>query len=336
MGETGECGRRSGTEATIPMRGSSATIELVRAETADGLFLDGALQRPVQPGALPVDAFLLIHGTGSNFYATSVLDTFAHQALEQGTAVLRVNTRGHDGVCSIPGRHGSVKGGATFERVSDCPLDVTAWSDWLCDHGFARIVLVGHSMGAVKAIYSQANAQHSAVRAIVGISPPRFAHERLLAGPRGEKFRDEFVRAGELVACGQGETLLPVTQPLPFLASAAGYLEKYGPENRYDFVPLLPLLLCPALILVGSESIRTSAAFNGLPAAIAAAGVGPSRVACEIIEGATIGYTGCDAVPFLRAAAWLPSALLLPTQLPQDELQTWGSRDSDPGRPITS
>ena len=38
---------------------------------------DGALQRSQQVGRLPVDAFLLIHGTGSNFYAPGVLETFA-------------------------------------------------------------------------------------------------------------------------------------------------------------------------------------------------------------------------------------------------------------------
>ncbi len=284
-----------------------ATIQLVRVETADGLFLDGALQQPVQTGGLPVDAFLLIHGTGSNFHSPGVLETFARQAVTRGTAAMRINTRGHDGICSIPGRKGSVKGGATYERVGDCPLDVTAWVNWLAESGFARVVLVGHSMGGVKALYSQAHSPHPAVHGIVGISPPRFTHERLLTGPRGDKFREEFVRAGELVACGQGETLLPVTQPTPFLATAAGYVEKYGPEDRYDYVPLLRRLRCPALILIGRESTRTTAAFHGLPEAIAAAVAGRATVVCETVEGANINYTGCDTAPFLRAVAWLES-----------------------------
>ncbi|MGE5192142.1 MAG: alpha/beta hydrolase [Deltaproteobacteria bacterium] len=287
------------------MTESQATIQLVRVETADGLFLEGALQRLAQTGPLPVDAFLLLHGTGSNFYAPGVLETFAGQALAHGTAVLRINTRGHDGTCSIPGRKGSVKGGATFERVADCPLDVTAWINWLAVSGFARIVLVGHSMGGVKAIYSQAYSSHPSVRGIVGISPPRFAHERLLTGLHGETFREEFLRASELVARGQGDALLSVTQPLPFVATAAGYVEKYGPENRYDYVPLLPRVPCAALILIGSESIRTSAAFNGSPEAIATAAAGQATCVCEIVEGANINYAGCDKVPFLHAADWL-------------------------------
>jgi pimeloyl-ACP methyl ester carboxylesterase len=292
------------------MNESSADIQLVRAETRDGIFLDGALQRPAQTGPLPVDAFLLIHGTGSNFYAAGVLETFARQALERGTAVLRVNTRGHDGICSIPGRKGSTRGGATYERIGDCPHDVTAWVNWLEAHGLPRVVLVGHSMGGVKAIFSQAHAPHPAVRAVVGISPPRFAHERLLAGPRGDQFREEFVRAGELVACAQGETLLAVTQPLAFVATAAGYLEKYGPENRYDCVPLMPRLPCPVLILIGGKSMQTSAAFHGLPAAIAEVSAGQASVACEVVEQANIHYSGCDTVPFVRTVDWLTSGAL--------------------------
>src|SRR5262249_21592298 len=158
---------------------SIATLELVRIETTDGLVLDGALRRPRKTGQLPVDAFLLIHGTGSNFYAPGVLETFADQAVAEGTAVLRVNTRGHDGMCSIPAQSGSLKGGATCERISDCPLDVDAWANWLEVQGLARVILVGHSMGGVKAIYAQAHAPHLAVQGIIGISPPRFAHKRL-------------------------------------------------------------------------------------------------------------------------------------------------------------
>lgn len=282
-----------------------ATVELVRIETADGLYLDGSLARPPHPGSLPVDAFLLIHGTGSNFYSGGVLETFARQAFDAGTAVLRINTRGHDGISSLSGRAGSVKGGATYEHVSDSPLDITAWVGWLAANGFSRIVLVGHSMGGVKAIYSEAHTPHPAVCGIVGISPPRFAHERLIAHRTGEKFREEFARASALVAAGQGATLLTVTQPLPFVATAAGFIEKYGPENRYDFVPLVARLPCPTFILAGSESIRTSAAFDGLPESLAEAAGCQPLLSWEIVAGANINYANCDDLPFARTAEWI-------------------------------
>ena len=74
------------------------SLELVRVVTNDEIYLDGALLLPDEgvTAELPVDAFLLVHGTGSNFYAPGVLETFARQAAEAGAPALRINTRGHD------------------------------------------------------------------------------------------------------------------------------------------------------------------------------------------------------------------------------------------------
>jgi pimeloyl-ACP methyl ester carboxylesterase len=283
------------------------TTELQRVETADGLILDGALQHPTSPGTLPVDAFLIIHGTGSNFYSPGVLETFAAHAVAAGTAVLRINTRGHDGMCSIPSRSGSVKGGATYELIQDCVHDVSAWLGWLEQNGFDSVVLVGHSMGGVKAVYSQAHAAHRTVQGVVGISPPRFSHERMLAHPKGALFRNDCEKARQFLGQGQPDQLLAVTQPLPFVATAAGYLEKYGPENRYDYVPLLSQIHCPALILLGSQSIETSPAFAGLDSAISDIEAAHSHVRSRVVPGANINYAGCMDVPYQLVAEWLPS-----------------------------
>ena len=44
----------------------------------------------------PVDGLCFIHGTGGNFYASTLFDAIGERCLKQGCAVLRVNTRGHD------------------------------------------------------------------------------------------------------------------------------------------------------------------------------------------------------------------------------------------------
>lgn len=287
--------------------------ELTRIETADGVFLDASITSPQTPSSLRVDAVVLLHGTGSNYTAPGVLETFAKCAVEQGIAVLRLNTRGHDGICSLPTRRGMIKGGATYEHVADCTFDVRAGVECLVTRGHKAVALVGHSMGGVKAIYSQARDPHPAVKAIVGISPPRFCHERFLHHATGEKFREEYSRAGELVARGQPDVLLHVTQPMPFVATAAGYLEKYGPEDRYDFFKCLPGMTAPVLILIGGDSMKTSAAFCGTPDDLRRLSL--PHVTLEVIEGASITYRGYDQIPFERAAAWL-------TSLPEQGLRT--------------
>ncbi len=286
----------------------SERLELCRTLTADGLQLDGLLIAPTRAADdLPVSAFLLVHGTGSNFYAPGVLETFARQAVQSGSAVLRVNTRGHDGVARIPGQHGSVPGGAAYETISDCRLDIAAWVEFLVNCGHSRIGLVGHSMGAVKAIYAQAHDHHEPVRRVVGISPPRFCHARLMSFPQSQPFREDDQRARDLVKAGRGAELLSVRQPLPMLLTAEGFLAKYGPRDDYDYFKFLPNLNCPTLIVLGTESVRTSAAFAGVPEDLSQriAELPAPPVTVELVEGANTAYSQHLTEPYVRAECWL-------------------------------
>ena len=236
-------------------------MELARVETADGVWLDGLFEPAETSRSWPIDACLLVHGTGSNFYAPGVLEVFARQARAAGLASLRINTRGHDGLCTLRGRGGSRPGGAAHEIIAEAPFDLAAWLDWLVARGHHNIALVGHSMGAVKSLLLQAQSPHIAVRRVVAISPPRFHHATWQGHPQGALFRDDYRLAAERVARGEGQALFAVRQPVPYVTTAAGYLEKYGPEDRYDFVPQLPHIGCPVLLLVGERSERDSPAF---------------------------------------------------------------------------
>lgn len=279
-------------------------FELVRTATADGLVLDGAFAAPLKTASQSLDACLFLHGTGSNFYAGGVLEVMADSASAAGLAVLRVNTRGHDGISSLAGRSGSQRGGATYERISDCLCDVSAWLDWLRARGFGRIALIGHSMGGVKAVYSQAREPCPAVGAIVGVSPPRFHHSSWMLHPRADRFRADFARAQELVAAGAQDALLAVTQPVPYVATAAGFIEKYGPEDKYDFVPLLERLQRPTLILIGSKSEAASPAFERTLEVIHENSADWPHVTAERVEGADINYRGQLDEPYARFSAW--------------------------------
>ena len=78
-------------------------VDLVQADDAcDGVRLDGILQTPATggPRTWPLDGLCCIHGTGGNFYSSTLFDAFAMRSAccNKGIAVLRVNTRGHDGI----------------------------------------------------------------------------------------------------------------------------------------------------------------------------------------------------------------------------------------------
>ncbi|HBH52590.1 MAG TPA: hypothetical protein DDY91_11925 [Planctomycetaceae bacterium] len=279
-------------------------MELARVETADGVWLD-ALWEPAQnPGSLPWEACLLVHGTGANFYSPGVLDVFASHARAAGLATLRINTRGHDGICTLRTRSGSRPGGAAYETVAEAHLDLTAWLDWLVARGAPRVVLVGHSMGGVKSLLLQAQIPHRSVQRVVAISPPRFHHATWQHHRAGAAFRDDFARAAALVAAGEGETLFQVRQPLPLLTTAAGYVEKYGPADRYDFVPALAQIAVPVLVLVGERSECDSPAFDGTVNRLQQDPGLAGRVTAQRVPGADIGYRNDPEAPWKLFADW--------------------------------
>jgi pimeloyl-ACP methyl ester carboxylesterase len=280
--------------------------ELVRVTTEDALWLDGAWYRPsIQASSLPIDACLLVHGTGSNFYAPGVLEVFAMLAQSAGIAALRINTRGHDGISSIAGEKRAIRGGATYEHVAECVSDLHAWLDFLTRQGYTRVALVGHSMGGVKSAYMLAERFHPAVRALIMISSPRFHHAGFMSHPAAVAFRDAFHLAELAVKEGRPDESIPMTQPMPLLATAAGILDKYGPDDRYDWSRLLPQVPCPVLYILGTESPRQSIGFDGVPEVLSELSHRHVHIQFSLVEGANTNYTGQQGVPFDRAWAWL-------------------------------
>jgi hypothetical protein len=145
------------------------------------------------------------------------------------------------------------------------------------------------------------------VRCVIGISPPRFSHERLASGIGGDEFGEDFRRACQLVDDGRGSELISVRYPLPLMVTANGFRAKYGPHDDYDIIRHLPEVSCPALIVLGTGRVVASSAFAGLPEEIERLSAEHSRLSLELVEGANTVYSACEDVPFVRAAAWLMS-----------------------------
>ncbi len=262
---------------------------LCRVTTSDGLMLDGDILQAATPRPT---AYVFVHGTGSNFYAPGILEQLAKRAAESGHIALRINTRGHDGIASIPSSSKSLKGGATYELVADCVHDISAWCDYLESMGISRVVLVGHSMGGVKSIYSQAHSPHLAVCGIVCLSPPRFCHSHWMAHPQGSAFREHFALASRLIAEHQPNALFECRQPTPFVATASGFIEKYGPDDRYDFVPLLNRVTVPVLILLGDKTLKTSPAFDTHPQELERLRDAGVPVTFQVVTDTDMSYSG--------------------------------------------
>lgn len=281
-------------------------VELVQVRTADGVRLDGALAVPKSSGARrnsAVDAVLAVHGTGSNFYSGAVFEGLTPKLLADGLAVLRVNTRGHDMVSTAATLAGPRRLGSSLEQVDDCRHDLAAWLEFLASRGYRSAALVGHSLGAIKAIHFAAHVAHPAVKRLVAISPPRLSYAYYLASERHDEFKAHYDTAREHVAAGRGETLMEIRTPLPFLVSAASFVDKYGPEEKYNILRQIGRISVPALLVFGGIELE-EVNFRGLPEAIASSAAG-QNLHVVTIAGANHIYTGQVEELSYKLRAWL-------------------------------
>ena len=284
--------------------------ELVRVTAADGLRLDGALRVPATDVAaqIGIDAVACLHGTGGSFYSSSLFAGLAPRFLALGAAVLAVNTRGHDLICTASGGAAPKLQGAAFEIVDECRYDVAAWIDWLLERGYRRILLAGHSLGAVKAVYSLAHDAERKLSNVVGllaISPPRLSYSQFCQGPKAAEFQADLAAAEAQLRAGRGETLMSVRFPLPYLVSAAGYVDKYGPAERYNVLNFATAVRCPALYTFGTIELDRNTAFQGLPELLGAQASQGADLKVAVIAGADHFYNGVHSELADRLEFWL-------------------------------
>lgn len=277
-------------------------VDLVQATTRDGVRLDGMCQAP-RAGLRHdhLDAVCCVHGTGGNFYASTLFDALGERLLDHGIHVLRVNTRGHDGISNAVTTKGGRRLGAAYEIVDDCRHDLAAWIDFLQQRAGPRIGLVGHSLGAVKCLYALAHEPALAAARVVAISPPRLSYSWFCSSPEAPAFLETYGRADALVQAGQPGALLEVKLPLPFAITAAGYVEKYGPDERYNYLNFLPSVRCPILITLGALEVADNMAFRGAADAI----IARSTLTVATIAGANHFYTDARAPLLAEIERWL-------------------------------
>ncbi len=283
-------------------------VDLIQVTTRDGVRLDGMLQAPGAGLSAGVTALVCVHGTGGNFYSSTLFQAFAEHFVALGCAVLRVNTRGHDGISTAVTAQGGRRLGAAYEAVDDCRHDLAAWIDWAAERAGPRLVLVGHSLGAVKSQYTLAQEAHPAVVALVALSPPRLAYSVFRASPTGQEFLDTYAAAESRVRAGQPDALLDVRLPIPYVITASGYVEKYGPDERYNFLKFVGRVPCRMLVTYGGAEL-TNMAFGGVPEALAPIAAEHGRLAIETVPGGDHFYSGVRPELITRVDRWLRSGV---------------------------
>ena len=283
--------------------------ELIRTQAADGLRLDGALfsAAPASAGTLAVDAALCLHGVGANFYTSSTLDGIRSTLLNLGLSVATVNTRGHDTVYMASLAMGRRRQGAAYETVDDCRLDIAAWLKLLDQRGRKRVLLVGHSLGAIKSVYAQSLEAYELVAGVVAISPPRLSHQAFMNSLESSVYFQSLSTAEDLIRDGKPNELFEAKFPFPLLITAAGYVEKYGPAERYNIVNYVPQLPCPTLFVYGSKELEAGPSFAGMPETLRGLpGQSPRKVV--VVQDADHNYTGVYDSLSAEIRTWLTNS----------------------------
>jgi pimeloyl-ACP methyl ester carboxylesterase len=270
-------------------------VELVRTRTADGVRLEGALQ-PAWGGVnrrTAVDAVMLLPGVGANFYGSTLMHTLTLELLQRGMAVLRPNTRGHDGISTASTAQGGRLQGAAYEIVDDCRYDLEAWSSFLLHRGYRQVALVGHSLGALKSLYSQARQPSPEVACLVAISPPRLSYSRFLEHADREKLLQSLAEAERLVAAGRPQMLFEASFPFPLVLSAATFVDKYGPRERYNFLRFAHQIRQPLTFIYGEDELtHASAAFLDVEREVSQVDWSNAGPGWKLIPGANHFFSG--------------------------------------------
>ena len=268
--------------------------ELLGFKTSDNERLHGLLFTP--PERKSDMALILVHGVAMNFYLPP-LATFGQALAEADYHCFVINTRGHDWIV----RAGNLTkfGGAAYETFEESLLDLDGAIDCMTQMGYRRFVLVGHSLGCVKALIYQGTRQRADIIGIVSCScPKQFYSARLEEQP---EFKELMAQAERMIADGNEEEFLwAQTSGSLGIFTARTYENKYGRREKNDVRPHAARLGCPHLTLAGGAEHRFFPEY-----AKALAEAGNHAASYRIIPGSNHFYTGHESEIIEIIAGWL-------------------------------
>lgn len=185
--------------------------------------------------------------------------------------------------------------GSANEIVADCRFDLAAWVQKAEKLGFRNIVLLGHSLGAIKTLYAMTHEppRSTCLKGIVAVSPSCLAASTFLASSRAEEYQRYLGWARQQIEQGAENRITEVTFPLRLMMSARTFLDKYGPEERYNILRFLDQVPLPLKLVFGELEVRgENPAFRDLDRKAAEVVGTDSGSSLTVVTGADHFYSG--------------------------------------------
>jgi pimeloyl-ACP methyl ester carboxylesterase len=193
-------------------------------------------------------------------------------------------------------------GGGGWELFSESPYDMAAWVTFAAGLVERGVLLAGHSLGALKVGYYQAQRNDPRVRGVAACSPPGGASRldpALLA------------QAERMVAEGRGQDLLPwgsrptgagTHSAQTYLDRAKTSLDVYGVNGSMRHVSQIR---CPLFVCLGTEEPTVGTAED--LETIRRKAANASRVETRLFQGADHSYAGHEEEVAQTLATWASS-----------------------------
>jgi pimeloyl-ACP methyl ester carboxylesterase len=265
-----------------------------------------------------------------NFYENRFIDHVASACRGLGVGFAAFNNRGHDYIADVlrANRQGRqerqgvrkrtcarfdyVQIGGAYERVGDCVEDIRAMLDFAEERGYRRILLQGHSLGAVKATHYFAKTGDPRIAGLILLSPADglgWIRQRL-----GRKFLKALGYARRLIRQGNGKVLLP-SRLYDSPVSARSCVDAFGPKSlvgmfnmsrthRQRF-PELASINVPVLLALGTiEEYFVGPAAEFVDRIAMCLWNCPSFTSV-VLKGAPHNYLGCEAKLAGAVSRWL-------------------------------
>lgn len=266
---------------------AARTEEIVWIKSDDGIEHDGVVIRPTGPATGTVVVWM--HGFTGHFSEPHQIRIGRYLA-ERGHTFVSGDNRGKHYGANLGEWEGPFRiGGAWWELVSESWLDIKAWLDYAsATLAPQRLVLAGHSYGAVKVTWYQGTRQDPRLAGLISASGPVRPPSQ-----RPELGGEPLTLARQMVADGRGLDLLPfgsTGRPGSLSAQtvvnrADSLVDVYGMEGGDS---PLGQIRCPVLAILGTKepAIGAPADLDTLKQNARAS----ARASTALIEGANHLY----------------------------------------------
>jgi pimeloyl-ACP methyl ester carboxylesterase len=231
--------------------------QLVQTKTADklvlsGLFVEGKKDKP---------AVIFIHGFTTDFYTWPFYHAMADAIATTGHALILGQHRGTGVETEMTKTDGTSEYiGSFFEKLEEAHLDISAWIEFLKSVGYTKFILMGHSLGTIKAIrYLTEGSYKNHVVKLVLLAP--FDKNGYVEKKTKGEWAEHVKTARSMIEQGKGKERIPDTFddfPVTYITYSSWYqsdelgrmFDFYNPT--YDF-PALSRIDQPVKIIVGSN-----------------------------------------------------------------------------------